>query len=350
VTAQEEDKGETASSRAVDAPGIRPRRRKVFLVWIPVATVIVIGCVALLLLLPIEARDKALRAITDGILLGGVYALIALGVVVVFKSSKVFNMAHGGVLMFVAYFIWWLLASVRLPLWASLIIVALASVAIALAIDRFIMRRMIGQSGLTTFFLTLVLGFSVIQGIAILIFKGSPQIMPKIFPSGSLSVGSLDFSFTWISAFVVATLMFLMFVGYFRFTRGGLAMRAVSESHVISQSVGISVKTISAVSWIVGCLSAAAAGVLLGSMFAVTPDIGSFAIVRALPVLLLGGMESIPGAFIGAFIIGIAESLTGTYVDPHISGFRELLPYVLIVIILILRPHGLFGLREIRRI
>ena len=346
----QEDKSEVVGSRKVEVPGIRSRQMKVFLVWIPVATAFVIGCVALLLLLPIDARDKALRAITDGILLGGVYALIALGVVVVFKSSKVFNLAHGGVLMFLAYFMWWLLASVDLPLWAALIIVALASVLIGLAIDRFIMRRMIGQSGLTTFFLTLVLGFSVIQGIAILLFKGSPQIMPKIFPSGSLSVGSLDFSFTWVSSFVVATVMFIMFVVYFRFTKGGLAMRAVSESHIISQSVGISVKTISAASWIVGCLSAAVAGILLGSMFAVDPSIGSFAIVRALPVLLLGGIESIPGAFVGAFIIGITESLTGTYVDPHISGFRELLPYVLMVVILILRPHGLFGLREIRRI
>jgi branched-chain amino acid transport system permease protein len=210
---------------------------------------------------------------------------------------------------------------------------------------------MIGQSGLITFFLTLVLGFSVIQGIAILLFKGSPHSMPQIFPSGSLAVGSLSFAFTRISAFIVATVMFLIFVGYFRFTKGGLAMRAVSESHVISQSVGISVKTISAVSWVVGCLSAAVGGILLGSMYGVVDStIGSLAIVRALPVLLLGGIESIPGAFVGAFIIGITESLAGTYIDPHVTGFRELLPYLLMVAILILRPNGLFGLREIRRI
>ena len=328
----------------------RPRATKVFLVWLSIAIAVVLGCTLLFLLVPIDARDKVLRAITEGILLGGVYALISLGVVVVYKSSKIFNLAHGGVLMFLAYFTWWLLASVGLPLWTALIIVALAGALIGLVIDRFVMRRMIGQSGLTTFILTLVLGFSVIQGIAILLFKGSPQIMPKIFPSGSLSVGSLSFSSTRLSAFIVATVMFLIFVCYFRFTKGGLAMRAVSESHVISQSVGISVKTVFAVSWVVGCLSAAVGGILLGSMFAVDTTLGSFAIVRALPVLLLGGMESIPGAFVGALIIGIAETLAGTYIDPHITGFRELLPYVLMVTILILRPHGLFGLREIRRI
>ncbi len=323
---------------------------KVLLVWLLIAIAVILGGTVLFVLVPIDARDKALGAITEGILLGGVYALIALGVVVVFKSSKVFNLAHGGVLMFMAYFMWWLLDSEGFPLWAALIIVALASILIGLVIDRFVMRRMIGQSGLITFVLTLVLGFSLIEGVAILLFKGGTQIMPRIFPSGSLSVGSLSFTFTRISAFIVATVMFLIFVGYFRFTKGGLAMRAVSESHVISQSVGISVKTISAVSWVVGCLSAAVGGILLGSMFPVDRTIGSFAIVRALPVLLLGGIESIPGAFVGAFIIGVTESLAGTYVDPHISGFRELLPYLLMVAILILRPNGLFGLREIRRI
>jgi len=327
-----------------------PRVTKALLVWLTVAIAVVIGVTALFALVPIEAREKLLRALVEGILLGGVYALIALGVVVVFKASKVFNLAHGGVLMFLAYFMWWLLSSRGLPLWSALIIMALASALIGLVIDRFVMRRMIGQSGLITFVLTLVLGFSVIQGVAILLFKGSPQIMPKILPAGSLSVGSLSFSSTRLSAFIVATVMFLIFVGYFRFTKGGLAMRAVSESHIISQSVGISVKTISAVSWVVGCLSAAVGGILLGSMFAVDTTLGSFAIVRALPVLLLGGIESIPGAFVGAFIIGIAESLAGTYIDPHVTGFRELLPYLLMVVILILRPNGLFGLREIRRI
>lgn len=330
--------------------GTGPRATKVLLVWTSIAIAVVIGCTVLYLLLPIDVRDKALRVISEGILLGGVYALIALGVVVVFKSSKVFNLAHGGVLMFLTYFMWWLLVSVGLPLWAALIILALASVLIGLVIERFVMRPMIGQSGLITFVLTLVLGFSVIQGIAILVFKGLPHAALGIFPSGSLSVGSLTFRYTWLSAFAIATVMFLIFVSYFRFTKGGLAMRAVSESHFISQSLGINVKSIVAVSWVVGCLSAAVGGILLGSMFAVNTTLGSFAIVRALPVLLLGGIESIPGAFVGALIIGIAETIAGTYVDPHVTGFRELLPYVLMVTILILRPHGLFGLREIRRI
>jgi len=346
---EQDDRSEPVDTQKANVPWIRSRRR-VFLLSVAIALAVAIGCIALFLWVPIDERDKFLGALVDGILLGGVYALIALGVVVVFKSSKVFNLAHGGILMFLAYWLWWLLSPRGLPLWAALTVVALTSVLIGLAIDRFVMRRMIGQGGLTTFVLTMVLGFSIVQGIAILLFKGNPQIMPEIFPSGRVSVGNLTFSVTRLSAFLVATVMFLIFVLYFRFTKSGLAMRAVSESHVISQSVGISVKTISAVSWVVGCLSAAAGGILIGSMFAVDTTIGSFAIVRALPVLLLGGIESIPGAFAGAFIIGITESLAGIYIDPHVTGFRELLPYLLMVVILVVRPNGLFGLREIRRI
>jgi branched-chain amino acid transport system permease protein len=325
---------------------IRPRDR----IAPSIAAAIVIGCVILFFLLPADDRDQALRAILDGTLLGGVYALVALGVVVVYKSSKVFNLAHGAILMLLAYFMWWLLAPTGLPLWIALIIVAIASVLIALVIDRFLMRPMIGQSGLTTFILTMVLGFSVIQGIAVLLFKGQPQVMPPIFPSGTLTIGGLAIRYEWLSAFIVAAMMFLVFVSYFRFTRGGLAMRAVSEDTIVSQSLGIAVKRIFAISWVVGCLSAAAGGILLGSMLPVHQNMGNLAIIHALPVVLLGGIESIPGAFIGALMIGVAETLAGTYIDPYVTGFSQVLPFILIVVILIIRPHGLFGLREIRRI
>ncbi len=294
--------------------------------------------------------DTFLRASIEGVLLGGVYALIALGVVVVFKATKVFNLAHGGILMLLAYLLWWLLATLGLHLAAALGILALASVLIGLGIDRLIMRPMIGQSGLTTFILTLVLGFSVIHGAAMLIWGGTPRVMPEIFPSGSFGIGNVSFPYTWLFSFIVATVMFLAFVSYFRSTKSGLAMRCVSEDHLISQSLGINVKRIFALSWVVGSLSAALGGMLLGSMFVVNSNIGGFAIMRALPVVLLGGIESIPGAFIGAIVIGLTESLAGTYIDPHVSGFRQLLPYILMVAILIIRPHGLFGLKGIRRI
>ncbi|MBL7119980.1 MAG: branched-chain amino acid ABC transporter permease, partial [Dehalococcoidia bacterium] len=171
-----------------------------------------------------------------------------------------------------------------------------------------------------------------------------------IFPEGSASIGSVTFSWVLLISFIVAVAMFLVFVAYFRYSRSGLAMRCVSEDHVISQSLGINVKRIFAYAWIVGSMSAAIGGILLGSLFAVDSSIGGFAMMRALPVLLLAGLYSIPGAFVGALMVGLAESLAGTYIDPHVSGFRELLPFILMLVILMFLPSGLFGKKIIRRI
>jgi len=296
--------------------------------------------------------DTFLRAAVEGILLGGVYALIVLGVVVVAKATKIINLAYGGVLMFLCYLLWWLLDSADLPLVVALLIVAIAAALIGLFIDRFLMRPLIGrpEAPMITFIMTLVLGFSVIHGIAILLFGGTPQVMPKIFPEGSVNMGSVTFSWVLLFSFIIAVAMFLVFVAYFRYSRSGLIMRCVSEDHTISQSLGINVKRIFAYAWVVGCLSAAIGGLLLGSLFAVDSSIGGFAMMRALPVLLLAGMDSIPGAFVGALMVGLAESLAGTYIDPHVSGFRELLPFILMVVILIILPSGLFGKKIIRRI
>jgi len=293
--------------------------------------------------------DTFLRAFTEGILLGGVYALIALGVVMVFKASQVFNLAHGGVLMFLAYLTWWLLDPKGLPLGVSLLILTVVAALFGLTLDRLIFRPLIGQTMLVTFIITLVLGFTVIPGVAMLFWGGRPQVM-HIFPSGSMSIGPVTFSYTFLFSFIIATAMFLIFVILFRYTKTGLLMRCVSEDNLISQSLGINVKWIYAISWVVGCLSAATGAILLGSMFAVNSDLGWLAIVHALPVVLLGGLESIPGAFIGAIFVGLSEVFAGTYVDPHISGFRELMPYILMVLILMFRPHGLFGLKRIERI
>jgi len=293
--------------------------------------------------------DTFLKAFTDGILLGGVYALIALGVVMVFKASKVFNLAHGGILVFLAYFTWWLLVPKGLPLWLALLMLILVSILFGLTLDRFIFRPLIGQTMLVTFIITLVLGFTVIPGLATLFWGGSPQVM-KIFPLGRMTVGPVNFSYTFLFSFIIATALFLIFVFYFRYTKTGLLMRCVSEDNLISQSLGINVKWIFALSWVVGCLSAAIGAILLGTMFAVNSELGGLAIIHALPVVLLGGLESVPGAFIGALFVGLAETFAGTYVDPYVSGFRELMPYILMVLILMLRPHGLFGLKRIERI
>jgi len=304
--------------------------------------------------------DTFLRALIEGLLVGGVYALIVLGVVVVCKATQIVNLAYGGIMTFLTYLIYWLLVPVGLPLPAALIIMVLAAALIGLAIERFMMRPLIGrpEAALVTFIATLILGFQVIKGFSILLFKGKPEVLPPmfIFPGdapgqeGTITIGSMTFSYIWLIAAIIGVAMFILFVLYFRLTKSGLAMRCVSEDHVISQSLGINVKRIFQYAWIVGAISAGIAGLLWGKMFAVESEMGGLAMMRALPVLLLAGLTSLPGAFIGAIGVGLTESLAGTYIDPHVTGFREVLPYILMVAILIILPNGLFGTKMIRRI
>jgi branched-chain amino acid transport system permease protein len=293
--------------------------------------------------------DTFLRALVEGLLLGGVYALVVLGVVVVNKSSKVFNMAHGEIMMMLAFFAWWLLDPRSLPLWISLVLVLLFSTLIGLSCERFLMRPLIGRPMLIPFIATLILGL-LVKGLATLCWGGRPEVMPQIFPAGSIEFGGVTVSYTFLFSFIIAAVMFFIFVFLFRYTKTGLLMRGVAEDHVVSQSLGVSVKRIFALSWVIGCLSAAIGGLLLGSMFIVDSELGTFVIIRALPVALLGGIESIPGCFMGAFIIGIAESLSAAYVDPHVMAFREVLPFILMVLVLMIRPYGLLGLKRIERI
>ncbi|MCX5998754.1 MAG: branched-chain amino acid ABC transporter permease [Chloroflexi bacterium] len=290
-----------------------------------------------------------LQVCVDGILLGGVYALIALGVIVVYKSSRVFNIAYGEIMMFLAYLMWFLFVSHGLPVWLALLIVTLAGAALGLACERIFLRPLIGKPMLITFMVCLVLGI-LIKSIAILWFGGSPQAM-DIFTRGNVSVGGISVSSAALWSFVIGVGMLLAFVLYFRYTRTGLGMRCVAEDSHASQSMGISVKRIFALSWAIGGVMAAIGGVLVGSLTIVGADtLGMFALVRALPVLLLGGMESITGALVGGLIIGVTEGLASTYIDPHVDGFRELLPFILIVIILMMKPSGLFGQKTIERI
>jgi len=252
-------------------------------------------------------------------------------------------------MMFLAYFIWWLLASIGLPLWIALLLVLLSSVVLGLICERLFLRPLIGRSMLTTFMLCLFLGI-FIKGAAILSWGGFSRAMPHIFPSGYLIIGNLSFSHTVLWGFIVAIALFLIFVFYFRYTRIGLGMRCVSEDHLISQSVGINVKRIFALSWVIGCIAAVISGIVLASVLVLDPTMDEYAIIRALPVLLLGGLESIPGALVGGLLIGVAESLSATYIDPHVTAFRELLPFILMVLIMMIRPQGLFGLKRIERI
>lgn len=332
-------------------------KNSTFIAWFSaLAAIALILTIVISFVLEGDDKNKLTGALISGLMWGGVYGVIGLGMVVVYKSTRIFNMAHGGVALILAYLAWWLLAPDRQDLpWPLVLFVILpiSAAIIGLVIDRFIFGGMIGAPPLITFMMTLILGGSMLPGITILAFEGKSQIMPQVFPTGTIEVGNYHLSWALLASFITATLMFLIFVMYFRFTKSGLAMRCVSEDSVVSQSLGINVKMIYSIAWIVGCLSAAIGGFLLATQTAVYSEsggLGGYALIRALPIVILGGLESITGCYLAALMIGLAEQLAGAYIDPHIPQFRAIMPHIALLAIMIIRPHGLFGLKGIKRI
>jgi branched-chain amino acid transport system permease protein len=236
---------------------------------------------------------------------------------------------------------------------AGLILLAWAATVFGLYSDRLVFRGMIGANPLMTFMLSVFFGFLLLHGLCVLLFEGKSQIMPKLFPGGTIAIGTYQLPWDLLSAFITGTVLFLIFVLFFRYTKTGLAMRCVSEDSVVSQSLGIYVKKVYAIAWIVGALTAAIGGILLAVKTAVYSEsggMGAYALFRALPVMILGGLESIGGCYLAALIVGLAEQLSGAYIDPYVPQFRAIIPYVLLLVIIVIRPHGLFGLKGIRRI
>ena len=278
-------------------------------------------------------------------MLGGIYALVALGLVLVCKSTKVINLAYGEIMLIMSYIMVTFFKTIGLPLPICLLLVFVISVLLGLLLERFTMRPLLGQGFLPMVIVTLIVAL-FFQGVVTIAWadKGMPL---TIIPAGAISIGAIHIQYTYLWAFIIAMLIFLLLVILFRYTRVGLAMRAVAEDHQLSQAMGISVKRIFAITWAVSCVAAAIGGLLIGSTSLVSPHMSYAGLAKALPVILLGGLESIPGALLGGIIIGVVESVGGAYAG---GEFAEIIPFIVMLLILIIRPYGLFGLRTIERI
>jgi len=292
--------------------------------------------------------ETFLETLVRGVMLGSVYALLALGLVLLFKSSRILNLAYGYMLMLLGYIFCLFFVTWGLPAAFSIILVFIIAALLGLVLDRFAFRPLIGQPIFAIIVLTLVLGF-LFDGIAILGWKSLPLPIGLI-PAGGVSLGAIRLPYAELLSFIIALLLFAVVVLLFQRAKIGLAMRCVAEDHQLSQSMGISVKRIFAISWAISLVIAAVAAILLGSMQTVSPMLSFVGLAKALPVILLGGLESIPGALVGGLIIGLAELFSITYLDPVLGGFSGIMPFILMLLILLIRPYGFFGLRIIERI
>ncbi|HWR70940.1 MAG TPA: branched-chain amino acid ABC transporter permease [Dehalococcoidia bacterium] len=280
----------------------------------------------------------------DGFLTGGVYALAALGFVMVFKSSQILNLAYGQMIAISAYVLYWLLTTVGVPTWLGILLLFAFGAALGFLIERLAIRPLLGQSFLMLLMMTLMLGF-LFHGIIVLIWGVESFHMP-FTPTGMLTIGDWQVSPATTWGFVVCVGVFLLLTLVFRYTKIGLAMRVVAADHAVAQSLGIRVRRIFSLSWVMSGFLAAIVGILVGMVWMVTPDLGDIVLGKGLPVLILGGLDSVPGALVGGLIIGLVEPLGGYWAP----AMREVVPWIVMLVILLVRPYGLFGQRDIERI
>ena len=260
-----------------------------------------------------------LQFFLNGILVGGLYALLASGVVLIYKATRVFNFALGEMLAVGAFLLLTFMGTVGLSLWPALLLTGAAAMAMGLAIERLALRPLIGQPILAAIMATLSLSL-ILRGIGFFVW-GSPTVSypQKITPSAAVVMGEIFLPNELLWTFVVAVAIFLAMAIFFRTTKTGLFMRATAEGHDVAQAAGINVERIFAAAWALAALVAAASGVMLGNRFGIGITTLPVMAMRAFPAVLFGGLESISGAIIGGLVVGIIESLIGGYLDPKFS-------------------------------
>jgi len=292
---------------------------------------------------------ELLQFVITGITVGMVYALIALGFVLVWKSSGVANLALGQLVLFSSWFTYGMLVQAGLPLWLGLPLVILFALALGWIIERFILRPLIAQPILSLITVTLGLAF-FIEGAVSFIWPKSVAALPRFFPQETIHIGAAVVSQEYLWAAAISLVLFGLLSLYFKYHKMGIAMRATADDQMAVQACGIPVTKIFSRSWMFACVLAAVGGILISSIGGIT-----FALVhtglKAFSVVILGGLDSFLGAIVAGPIIGLAETIGGGYLTPLTwPGVREVIPFIIIIIVMFLKPYGLFGEKRIERI
>jgi branched-chain amino acid transport system permease protein len=292
-----------------------------------------------------------LQLIISGFSLGMVYALIAIGFVIILKCSKAFNIAQGHFVMIGGYLGFTFLVTFHMPVWASLLAAIAVAIVLGLLIERLTLRPLVGQPVLAVIMMTIALA-TVLEGLATLIWGGEYKTYHGVLPNLTLKIGEISIPSEMVIGIIVSVIAVVILMVIFRYTKSGLAMRATAEDEQVVQSAGIKVTTVYALSWVIACVVGVISGIILGGVSGVMVGMSNVGL-KAFAVVLLGGVNSIGGAIVAGIILGILENVAAGYLDPLLpagGGLANVFPFIVIIIVLIFRPHGLFGLVEIERI
>lgn len=292
------------------------------------------------------------QLVVSGIVVGAIYALSALGFVLIYKSSRVLNIAHGQIIAAGAFITYALTVWMGIPIFFSFIISMVVTFFLAMSVERIFLRRLIGEPIISVIMVTIGL-MSIIDGIIYLTPFGSVNYsFPTFLPTDPIIVGGVSISWTQLVGVLITAILIFTFSYFFKKSTLGISMRAVSDDQLASMSIGISVPKVFGLAWAMAGLSAAAAGTIIGNITGLNFDTLHAFGIAVFPVVILGGLDSIFGAVVAGVIMGLIQQFASGYLDGHwgLNGTASVLPYVILLIILLFKPHGLFGTHEIERV
>ncbi len=285
----------------------------------------------------------------NGASIGLMYALIALGFVLVYKATDAINFAQGEFVM-LAGLVAALVAGIEgAPLIAAVLAALAVMIGFSFGLERIVLRPLLGRPVVAVIMATIGLA-AILRGLAPVVFGGETRALSLPIGDDPIAIGPASLPPIQVAGAVLAILFFLASNWFFKKSRMGVAMRAVADNQQVAQAMGINVERYFALAWAMAGIVSALGGVVWGSMLGVDVHLALVGL-KVFPVVILGGLDSIGGALVGGLIIGIVENLAAGYLDPYVGGgTKDFAPYVLMILVLMVRPYGIFGKRKIERV
>jgi branched-chain amino acid transport system permease protein len=294
--------------------------------------------------------EKLASALLVGLANGCIYSLVAIGFVLIYKSSGILNFAQGAILILCAYIFYFFSIQMGLPVPLAIFLALVCGALLGYGIERFFLDRLIGQPILAIIILTLAFS-ELLKGTMYLAWGTDLVSAPRLFPQGNINfmdLATIDYSRL---AFIIITFALVgLFALFYNKSRIGLAMKATADDTIAAANVGIKVRKVFAVTWIISCITAAAGGILVTDVMGIHYHVAEIGF-KAMTVALVGGLESLMGIIVIGPILGVVEFLAAAYLDPLVGGgMRDLAPFIILLLVLIIRPYGAFGWKRIERI
>lgn len=294
--------------------------------------------------------ELLLQLTINGLIVGTLYGVVAMCFVLIYKSTQIVNFAQGEFLLIGAWTCWALLVKFELPFYLGFPITLVFMLVFGVVLQMVVLRPMIGEPIISVIMVTIGLSM-FFQALVSWIFGGYTKAFPNVFETKSVAIAGLQIETAYLMSVVISLVIMLAFYFFFKYSRMGLAMRATAFNQQTAQSLGISVKHVFAASWAISAMVSALAGVVIGMVNGVSSAL-SFIGIKVFPVVILGGLDSIVGSIVGGLIIGVLENLAEFFDSQwlHLGNMYNIAPFYALVIILMIKPYGLFGTKDIERI